>query len=282
MSLAAVPDSTVVAFRPREINRLFSCHLCAGYIIDAHMVVECMHSFCKSCIVQNVNYQLTKKKVVSCPVCDVQLHPTDPYSDIRSDQTLQDLAFMIVPRLFQKECEKRKDFCKKNNIEFKLPKFKRKEGYIPGITMINTMEVSEHEEEEDPEDEIAKELADDAWIQCEREECLKWRRVNNEIAEKYENENWYCELNPDKNYNSCKIPEVNHLKYEKMAEAAGLTYVYSNLEEGTLVLAKLTGYTSWPAVICNDPVENEFYETNDFGNPTKYHVEFLGELLIRK
>ena len=75
---------------------------------------------------------------------------------------------------------------------------------------------------------------------------------------------------------SCKIPEVNHLKYEKMAEAAGLTYVYSNFEEGTLVLAKLTGYTSWPAVICSDPVENEFYETNDFGNPTKYHVEFLG------
>ena len=24
-------------------------------------------------------------------------------------------------------------------------------------------------------------------------------------------------------------------------------------------------------------VENEFYETNDFGNPTKYHVEFLGK-----
>ena len=52
---------------------------------------------------------------------------------------------------------------------------------------------------------------------------------------------------------SCTIPEVNHLKYEKMAEAAGLTYVYSNMEEGTLVLAKLTGFTSWPAVICNDP-----------------------------
>jgi len=201
MSLAAVPDKTVVAFRPREVNRLFSCHLCAGYLIDAHMVVECMHSFCKSCIVQNVNYQLTKKKVVTCPVCDVQLHPTDPYSCIRSDQTLQDLAFMIVPRLFHKECEKRKDYCKKNNIEFKLPKFKRKEGYIPGITMIKTMEESEHEEEEDAEDEIAAELEDDAWIQCEREECLKWHRVNNEIAEKYENENWYCELNPDKQLN---------------------------------------------------------------------------------
>ena len=75
---------------------------------------------------------------------------------------------------------------------------------------------------------------------------------------------------------SCSIPEVNHLKYEKMAEAAGLTYVYSNMQEGTLVLAKLTGFTSWPAIICNDPVEGKFFETNEFGNPTKYHVEFLG------
>ena len=48
MSLAAVPDSTVVWFQQKEINRLFSCNLCAGYIIDAHMIVECMHSFCKS------------------------------------------------------------------------------------------------------------------------------------------------------------------------------------------------------------------------------------------
>jgi len=61
-----------------------------------------------------------------------------------------------------------------------------------------------------------------------------------------------------------------------MAEAAGLTYVYSNMQEGTLVLAKLTGFTSWPAVICNDPMEGKFFETNEFGNPTKYHVEFLG------
>ena len=136
-------------------------------------------------------------------------------------------------------------------------------------------------------------MKDDAWIQCEREDCLKWRRVTSEIAEAYEDKPWFCEFNPDKQFNSCTIAEVNHLKYERMAEAAGLTYVYSNREEGTLVLAKLTGFTSWPAVICNDPgkyfpaleilkkniassVENEFYETNDFGNPTKYHVEFLG------
>ena len=100
---------------------------------------------------------------------------------------------------------------------------------------------------------IKRELEDDAWIQCEREDCLKWRRVTSEIAEAYEDKPWFCEFNPDKQFNACTIPEVNHLKYERMAEAAGLTYVYSNMEEGTLVLAKLTGFTSWPAVICNDP-----------------------------
>lgn len=212
-----------------------------------------------------------------CPVCDASLHPSDPFSDVRSDQTLQDLAYMIVPKLFQRECERRKEFCKKNKIEYRMPKFKTKQGYIPGTSMINTMEESSSEEEEEKEEDIiARELKDDAWIQCEREDCLKWRRVTSEIAEAYEDKPWFCEFNPDKQFNSCTIAEVNHLKYERMAEAAGLTYVYSNMEEGTLVLAKLTGFTSWPAVICNDPVENEFYETNDFGNPTKYHVEFLG------
>merc|ERR1711990_486051 len=246
--------------------------------IDAHMIVECMHSFCKSCIVQYVETKLKKHVCpIMCPVCDASLHPSDPFSDVRSDQTLQDLAYMIVPKLFQRECERRKEFCKKNKIEYRMPRFKTKQGYIPGTTMINTMEESSSEEEEEKEEDIiARELEDDAWIQCEREDCLKWRRVTNQVAEKYEEKPWYCEFNSDKNYNSCTIPEVNHLKYEKMAEAAGLTYVYSNMEEGTLVLAKLTGFTSWPAVICNDPLENEFYETNDFGNPTKYHVEFLG------
>ena len=48
---------------------------------------------------------------------------------------------------------------------------------------------------------IQKELENDAWIQCERETCLKWRRVTAEIAERYENDPWFCEFNHDKNFN---------------------------------------------------------------------------------
>ena len=43
-------------------------------------------------------------------------------------QLTPDLTFDLD---FRKECEKRKQFCKKNKIEFKEPKFKRKGGYIP-------------------------------------------------------------------------------------------------------------------------------------------------------
>ena len=69
-------------------------------------------------------------------VCDASLHPSDPFSDVRSDQTLQDLAYMIVPKLFQRECERRKEFCKKNKIEYRMPKFKTKQGYIPGNNLV--------------------------------------------------------------------------------------------------------------------------------------------------
>jgi len=241
------------------------------------MIVECMHAYCKSCIVEHIYDQMKRRVPIQCPICDVNLHPTDPFSDIRFDQTLQDLTYMIVPNLFKKECRKRQEFCETHGIEFKLPRFKSKQGYKPGIEMINTKEESSTEEEEDEEDEVYKELENDAWIQCELEDCLKWRRVALSVAEEYEDEPWQCSFNADKNFNRCSIPEVNHLKYEKMAEAAGLTYVYSNMQEGTLVLAKLTGFTSWPAIICNDPVEGKFFETNEFGNPTKYHVEFLGK-----
>ena len=70
-------------------------------------------------------------------VCDASLHPSDPFSDVRSDQTLQDLAYMIVPKLFQRECERRKEFCKKNKIEYRMPKFKTKQGYIPGNKFVS-------------------------------------------------------------------------------------------------------------------------------------------------
>ncbi|KAG9356078.1 hypothetical protein JZ751_000922 [Albula glossodonta] len=78
-----------------ELNPHLMCVLCGGYFIDATTIVECLHSFCKMCIVR---YLETSKY---CPICDVQVHKTKPLLNIRSDKTLQDIVYKLVPGLFK-------------------------------------------------------------------------------------------------------------------------------------------------------------------------------------
>ncbi|KAH7962372.1 hypothetical protein HPB52_015756 [Rhipicephalus sanguineus] len=87
-----------------EINPHLTCVLCNGYFIDATTIIECLHSFCKTCIVK----YLEKNKL--CPVCDAQVHKTRPLLNIRSDQTLQDIVYKLVPGLFRNEMARRRQF----------------------------------------------------------------------------------------------------------------------------------------------------------------------------
>ncbi|NXU48599.1 BMI1 protein, partial [Turnix velox] len=59
---------------------------------------------CKTCIVR---YLETSKY---CPICDVQVHKTRPLLNIRSDKTLQDIVYKLVPGLFKNEMKRRRDF----------------------------------------------------------------------------------------------------------------------------------------------------------------------------
>ncbi|XP_047375322.1 polycomb complex protein BMI-1-like, partial [Sciurus carolinensis] len=87
-----------------ELNPHLRCVLCGGYFIDATTIIECLHSFCKTCIVR---YLETSKY---CPICDVQVHKTRPLLNIRSDKTLQDIVYKLVPGLFKNEMKRRRDF----------------------------------------------------------------------------------------------------------------------------------------------------------------------------
>ncbi|XP_076868918.1 polycomb complex protein BMI-1-A [Brachyhypopomus gauderio] len=87
-----------------ELNPHLMCVLCGGYFIDAATIIECLHSFCKMCIVR---YLETSKY---CPICDVQIHKTKPLLNIRSDKTLQDIVYKLVPGLFKNEMKRRRDF----------------------------------------------------------------------------------------------------------------------------------------------------------------------------
>lgn len=91
-----------------DLNPLLTCPLCAGYLIDATTIVECLHSFCKTCIVAFLE---TNK---FCPRCDVQVHKACPQLSIRADKTLQDIVYKLVPGLFKDEMKRRRDFYAEN------------------------------------------------------------------------------------------------------------------------------------------------------------------------
>ncbi|XP_054102824.2 zinc finger CW-type PWWP domain protein 2 isoform X2 [Callithrix jacchus] len=82
------------------------------------------------------------------------------------------------------------------------------------------------------------------WIQCENENCLKWRLLSNEDAAKVDhNEPWYCFMNTDSRYNNCSISEEDFPE-ESQLHQSGFKIVYSQLPLGSLVLVKLQ---NWPS-----------------------------------
>ncbi|KAM7533520.1 hypothetical protein Aperf_G00000122791 [Anoplocephala perfoliata] len=87
-----------------ELNPLLTCHICKGYIIDATTVIECLHSFCKTCIINYLDNHNT------CPVCNTLLHKTKPQYAIRSDYALQAIVYKLLPKVFEREMSSRRNF----------------------------------------------------------------------------------------------------------------------------------------------------------------------------
>jgi len=99
----------------QDLNAHIMCVLCGGYLVDATTIVECLHSFCRSCIVKYLQTSY------HCPVCDVEVHKTKPLLHIRPDRTLQDIVFKLVPGLYQAELKLRHDFEEKQREENEAP-----------------------------------------------------------------------------------------------------------------------------------------------------------------
>lgn len=97
----------------REINPHIVCSLCAGYFVDATTLIECLHTFCKSCIVK---YLQTS---VYCPTCNTKVHETHPLTNIRLDRTLQDIVRNIVPWIAEDERKRKIEFYTSRGL--KLP-----------------------------------------------------------------------------------------------------------------------------------------------------------------
>jgi len=95
-----------------DINEMITCKICSGYLIDATTIVECLHTFCKSCIVKHLNTDDNN----TCPQCDEVIHQSHPMNYIKFDRTMQDIVYKLVPNLETDEYTREREFYKDKGI----------------------------------------------------------------------------------------------------------------------------------------------------------------------
>ncbi|XP_060943368.1 polycomb group RING finger protein 6 [Limanda limanda] len=91
------------------------CALCCGFLIDATTIIECLHTFCKSCIVKHFFYSSR------CPTCNIVVHQSQPLYNIRPDRQLQDIVYKMIPYLEEYEREQMCTFYKERGMEVPKP-----------------------------------------------------------------------------------------------------------------------------------------------------------------
>nr|XP_025037646.1 polycomb group RING finger protein 5 isoform X2 [Pelodiscus sinensis] len=92
----------------KDFNPHITCYICKGYLIKPTTVTECLHTFCKTCIVQHF------EESNDCPRCGNQVHETNPLEMLRLDNTLEEIIFKLVPGLREQELQREIEFWKKN------------------------------------------------------------------------------------------------------------------------------------------------------------------------
>ncbi|XP_049286007.1 polycomb group RING finger protein 3 [Anopheles funestus] len=94
----------------KTLNEHITCEICRGYFIDATTVTECLHTFCKSCLVKHLEENNT------CPTCENVIHQSHPLQYISFDRTMQDIVYKLVPNLMDNEMQREREFYKMRNL----------------------------------------------------------------------------------------------------------------------------------------------------------------------
>ena len=98
----------------RDVNNFITCYLCNGYLIDATTITECLHTFCKTCIVKYLEDN------TDCPICHQVLHQSHPLLYISHDRTLQAIVYKLVANLENNEIERQVKYYNENKLEFPI------------------------------------------------------------------------------------------------------------------------------------------------------------------
>lgn len=111
--MAVLQSNREIKLKLQELNSYITCELCRGYLVKPTTITECLHTFCRSCIVKYFQDSDDNQ----CPICGILIHETNPFEMLRSDQTLQDVISKILPCLQENEVKREKEFYEQQRLE---------------------------------------------------------------------------------------------------------------------------------------------------------------------
>lgn len=94
----------------KALNPYITCNICKGYLIDATAITECLHTFCKSCLIKHLEAN------TNCPTCDMVIHHSYPRQYINFDRTMQDIVYKLVPGLQEREIQREREFYRQRGL----------------------------------------------------------------------------------------------------------------------------------------------------------------------
>jgi polycomb group RING finger protein 3 len=89
-----------------RIHGFFTCGVCKGFFRDPHTISECVHTFCKSCVVRKL------QESNMCPTCQCKT----TMNSVRPDHTIQSLFIKIFPEVEKQDEERERKWYEDNNI----------------------------------------------------------------------------------------------------------------------------------------------------------------------
>jgi Zinc finger, C3HC4 type (RING finger) len=108
-SLASSGEDDAAPAQLMDINSHLMCPLCDGYLREAHTVVECMHTFCKSCLLIKLSSMYGALK---CPAfeCETQVACSAYNGELKMqgilvDNTMQSLVDKLIPGLVEADAK---------------------------------------------------------------------------------------------------------------------------------------------------------------------------------
>mmetsp|Transcript_12414 Transcript_12414/g.22601 ORF Transcript_12414/g.22601 Transcript_12414/m.22601 type:complete len:259 (-) Transcript_12414:44-820(-) len=110
-------------FVTTSINKYLCCSLCNGYFRNPYTITECLHTFCKACLLKDFRRQGSGDK--NCPKCQTQVQIQNETA-MMADRSLQELITKIFPNIIREEEIEEAAFYEKRGIKRK-PEYEIKE-----------------------------------------------------------------------------------------------------------------------------------------------------------